>query len=197
MGCACLKYRSVSKYFWCILALERRRESNEVFLVCNTHLYFRPHADLIRCLQTMIAFERIKEIKQLYEQQNKNVSIIWSGDFNANVTSLAFHLLFTGVLLTDTNHRSYNEDYAKIIKDFDYKTPIELSTYSNYAYTIYSLQFHDVIDHIFYDSKKFQFQRSIPMPTHEQVTEFTALPSCKIPSDHLAIVIELEIVKSY
>ncbi|CAF1196590.1 unnamed protein product [Rotaria sp. Silwood1] len=177
-----------------ILALERRGKSNEVFLICNTHLYFRPYADAIRCLQAMIAFERIKEIKQLYEQQNKNVSILWSGDFNANVTSLAFHLLFTGVLLTDTNHQQYNEDYAKIIKDFDYKTPIELSTYSNYAYTIYSLHFHDVIDHIFYDSEKFQFQRSIPMPTHEQVTEFTALPSCKIPSDHLAIVIELEIL---
>ncbi len=37
--------------------------------MCNTHLYFRPDADAIRCFQAMIAFERIKEIKQLYEQQ--------------------------------------------------------------------------------------------------------------------------------
>ncbi|CAF4090711.1 unnamed protein product [Rotaria sordida] len=178
-----------------ILALEMQGESNEIFLICNTHLYFHPQADIVRCLQVMIAFERIKEIKQLYEQQNKNVSIIWSGDFNANVTSLAFHLLFTGVLLTDINHRSYNEDYAKIIKDFDYKSSIELSTYSNYAYTNYMLNYHAVIDHIFYDSKKFNFQRAIPMPTDEEVTEFIALPSCKIPSDHLAVVIELEIIR--
>ncbi|CAF4872485.1 unnamed protein product [Rotaria sp. Silwood1] len=178
-----------------ILALQLQEQSNEVFLICNTHLYFHPTADIVRCLQAMIAFERIKEIKQFYEEQNKNVSIIWSGDFNANVTSLAYHLLFTGVLLTDTNHRSYNEDYDKIIKDFDYKSPIELSTYSNYAYTNYMLNYHGVIDHIFYDAKKFKFERSIPMPTHEEVTEFTALPSCKIPSDHLALVIELEIIK--
>ncbi|CAF2105974.1 unnamed protein product [Rotaria magnacalcarata] len=179
-----------------ILALERREESNEVLLICNTHLYFRPYADAIRCFQTMIALERIKEIKQLYEQQKNNVSIIWSGDFNASLTSLAFHLLCTGFLLTDKNHGQYNEDYAKITKKIDYKTQIELSTYSNYAYTTYALHFHDVIDHIFYESNKFKFQRSIPMPTHEQVTEFTALPSCKIPSDHLAVVIELEILKS-
>jgi 2',5'-phosphodiesterase len=57
------------------------------------------------------------------------------------------------------------------------------------------LRFHAVIDHIFFDGKKFQFQRAIPMPTHEEVTEFTALPSCKIPSDHLAVVVELEMIK--
>ncbi|CAF2802318.1 unnamed protein product, partial [Rotaria sp. Silwood2] len=178
-----------------ILALQLQGQSNEIFLICNTHLYFHPKADIVRCLQAMIAFEHIKEVKQLYEEQNKNVSIIWSGDFNANVTSLAYHLLFTGVLLTDINHRSYNEDYATIIKDFDYKSPTELSTYSNYAYTNYMLNYHGVIDHIFYDAKKFKFQRCIPMPTHEEVTEFTALPSCKIPSDHLAVVVELEIIK--
>jgi hypothetical protein len=33
------------------------------------------------------------------------------------------------------------------------------------------------------------------MPTHEEVTEFSALPSCKIPSDHLAVVEEFEKIK--
>ncbi|CAF4882051.1 unnamed protein product, partial [Rotaria magnacalcarata] len=177
-----------------IVALQPKEQPNEIFLICNTHLYFHPTADIIRCLQVVIAFERIKEIKQLYEQQNKNVSIVWNGDFNANTTSLAFHLLFTGVLLTDINHRSYNEDYAEIIKDFDYKTSIELSTYSNYEFTNYMVNYHGVIDHIFYDAKKFEFHRCIPMPTLQEVTKFTALPSCEIPSDHLAVVIELEII---
>ncbi|CAM4960319.1 unnamed protein product [Rotaria socialis] len=178
-----------------ILALQPKEQSNEIFLICNTHLYFHPTADIIRCLQVVIAFERIKEIKQFYQQQNKNVSIVWNGDFNANTTSLAFHLLFTGVLLTDINHRSYNEDYAEITKDFDYKTSIELSTYSNYEFTNYMVNYHGVIDHIFYDAKKFEFHRCIPMPTRQEVTKFTALPSCEIPSDHLAVVIELEIIK--
>ena len=86
-------------------------------------------------------------------------------------------------------------DYATLIKDFIYRTPVEFSTYSNYAYTNYMLKFHSVLDHIFFDEKKFRFHRAIPMPTHEEVTEFTALPSCKIPSDHLAVVMELEKIK--
>ena len=55
--------------------------------------------------------------------------------------------------------------------------------------------FHDVIDYIFFDEEKFQFQRSIPMPTDEQIKEFIALPSSKMPSDHLAIVMELQLIQ--
>ena len=86
-------------------------------------------------------------------------------------------------------------DYVKIVKDFDYELPLELSTYSNYSYTNYMVAFHAVIDHIFFETKKFKFQRCIPMPTDAEVTEFTALPSCKIPSDHLALVMDLEMIK--
>ncbi|CAF3786654.1 unnamed protein product [Adineta steineri] len=178
-----------------VLALQPQGQINEIFLICNTHLYFHPTADIVRCFQVVVSCEHIKEVKQFYEQQNKNVSIIWSGDFNANVTSLAFQFLFSGCLLTDTNHRSYNEDYATLIKDFNHNSSLELSTYSQYAYTNYMLNFHGVIDHIFFEGKKFQFKRCIPMPTHEEVTEFSALPNCKLPSDHLAVVIELEMIK--
>jgi mRNA deadenylase 3'-5' endonuclease subunit Ccr4 len=57
------------------------------------------------------------------------------------------------------------------------------------------LNFHGMIDHIFFDGNKFRFHRAIPMPMHEEVIEFIALPSCKIPSDHLAIVEEFEKIK--
>jgi mRNA deadenylase 3'-5' endonuclease subunit Ccr4 len=89
---------------------------------------------------------------------------------------------------------SFVLDYAKLVEDFDYKTSIQLGTYSNYAYTNYMLNYHGVIDHIFFDAKKFRFERCIPMPTHEEVTEFAALPSCTIPSDHLAVVVDLEMI---
>ena len=56
-------------------------------------------------------------------------------------------------------------------------------------------KFHGILDHMFFDGKIFRFHRAIPMPTHEEVTEFTAIPSCKIPSDHLAVVMELEKIK--
>ncbi|CAF1219323.1 unnamed protein product [Adineta ricciae] len=178
-----------------VLALQPKGQLNEIFLMCNTHLHYHPQADIVRCFQSVIASEHIKEVKDFYEQQNKNVSIIWCGDFNSNTTSLAFHLLFSGALLRDPNHRGYTEGYVRIIEDFDYKLPLELSTYSNYSYTNYMVSFHAVIDHIFFETKKFKFHRCIPMPTDAEVTEFTALPSCKIPSDHLAIVMDLEMIK--
>lgn len=86
-------------------------------------------------------------------------------------------------------------DYATLIKDSPYKSPVDFSTYSAYAYTHYKLVFHDVLDHIFFESRRFRFERSIPMPTHEEVTEFKAIPSRHIPSDHLAVVLEVQMIE--
>ena len=86
-------------------------------------------------------------------------------------------------------------DYAKLLEDFHYKSPIEFHTFSNYKYTNYVPRFHEVIDHIFFESNAFTFERSIPMPDHADVIESTAIPSKKIPSDHLSVVIELKMTK--
>ena len=85
-------------------------------------------------------------------------------------------------------------EYAALIKDFDYKSSIALNTYVDYAYTNYMFAYCGVIDHIFFDQTTLKFSRSIPMPTHEEVTRFTALPSQIIPSDHLAVVVDLEML---
>lgn len=142
--------------------------------------------------------------------QGKTVSIIWAGDFNANVTSLSCQLLVNGRMVSDKSHRSYNEgsfwrrnvsvrrlcllveEYALLVEDFEYQSPLELNTYSNYRYTHYVVNFHEVIDHFFFDKKSLSFERSIPMPAHEEVIETGGLPSYKQPSDHLAVVQELK-----
>jgi len=56
-------------FFIQILAVQLQGDENEIFLLCNTHLYFHPRADVVRCLQAMISFERIRETKHFYEQQ--------------------------------------------------------------------------------------------------------------------------------
>ncbi|UJR13564.1 hypothetical protein I4U23_000577 [Adineta vaga] len=58
-----------------VLALQPQGQSNEVLLICNTHLYYHPRADIVRCFQTVIANEHIKEVKELYEQQVIRISI--------------------------------------------------------------------------------------------------------------------------
>ena len=52
-----------------IVALRSNIKPNDVFLICNTHLYFHHSADVLRCLQGIVACERIKEIKQFYEKE--------------------------------------------------------------------------------------------------------------------------------
>ncbi|CAF1598911.1 unnamed protein product, partial [Didymodactylos carnosus] len=100
--------------------------------------------------------------------------------------------IFTNSLLRDTTHKQYDEDYHTLTKDFDYFHSLNLMTYANYDYTAYLPSYSDVLDHIFFDQTTLSFKRCIPMPSHSEVTEFVGLPSCKIPSDHLAVIVDLE-----
>lgn len=65
-------------HFLQVLALEPHGRSDEIYLVCNTHLYYHPTADIIRCCQVLIGLERINEMKQLYEKQVRRNLLILS-----------------------------------------------------------------------------------------------------------------------
>ena len=62
----------------------------------------------------------------------------------------------------------------------------------NYKYTHYMPVFQSILDYVIYDQYQFTMKRIIPLPTHEQVTQYQGLPSKIIPSDHLAIIFEFE-----
>lgn len=59
-------------------------------------------------------------------------------------------------------------------------------------YTNYTAGYRGVLDYIFLDSDKLDVEKVIPLPSHEEVTEFVALPSVYFPSDHLALVVDLK-----
>ena len=59
-------------------------------------------------------------------------------------------------------------------------------------YTNYTVGYCGVLDYIFFDSDNLELERVIPLPSHEEVTEFVALPSIYFPSDHLALVADLK-----
>ncbi len=69
---------------------------------------------------------------------------------------------------------------------------LKISTYTGFQYTNYLEKFNGVLDYIFYDNTSFTLNKVLPMPDHNDVTEDSALPSRKIPSDHLAVVVELK-----
>ena len=59
-------------------------------------------------------------------------------------------------------------------------------------YTNYTAGYCGVLDYIFFDSDHLELERVVHQPSHEEVTEFVALPSIYFPSDHLAIVADLK-----
>ncbi|KAK7113663.1 hypothetical protein V1264_012912 [Littorina saxatilis] len=48
-----------------------------------------------------------------------------------------------------------------------------------------------MLDYIFADSKNLAVKQVVPMPSHEEVTLHSGLPSVVFPSDHIAQVCDL------
>ena len=61
-------------------------------------------------------------------------------------------------------------------------------------YTNYTSGFSGTLDYIFVDGNKMKVEGVIPLPLHQDVTKHVALPSIEHPSDHLAIICDVEIV---
>ena len=64
------------------------------------------------------------------------------------------------------------------------------------SYTNFSASFHSCLDYIFIEPDSFRVEKVIPLPSHEDVTKLTALPNAGFPSDHLAIICDLEWIET-
>lgn len=65
------------------------------------------------------------------------------------------------------------------------------NAYDSSHYTNFTRGYSGVLDYIFVDSDHLSVSRVVPFPSHEEVTEFEALPSVYFPSDHLALISDL------
>lgn len=61
-------------------------------------------------------------------------------------------------------------------------------------YTNYTSGFFGTLDYIFIDRNKMKVERVIPLPSHQDVTKYLALPSVEHPSDHLAIICDVVVL---
>ena len=59
-------------------------------------------------------------------------------------------------------------------------------------YTNFVSGFAGCLDYIYVDRDLLKVARVVPLPSHEDVTLYTALPNVVFPSDHLPLVCELE-----
>lgn len=59
-------------------------------------------------------------------------------------------------------------------------------------YTNFVTGFQGCLDYIFIEKNGLKAKSIVPMPTHQEVTQNTALPNTVFPSDHIALVCDIE-----
>jgi len=59
-------------------------------------------------------------------------------------------------------------------------------------YTNFVAGFSGCLDYIYVDRESLKVAKVVPLPSHEDVTLFTALPNAVFPSDHLPLICDLE-----
>ena len=60
------------------------------------------------------------------------------------------------------------------------------------GHTNFTSGYRGVLDYVFFDADNLSVERTIPLPSLEEISEFVALPSVYFPSDHLALVTDLK-----
>ena len=85
------------------------------------------------------------------------------------------------------------ENKERVVPDLDLHHSLKLTSACGIPeYTNFTAGFVGTLDHIFIDSAKLKTAQIIPMPKHEELTQFVALPSVVMPSDHIALVCDIE-----
>lgn len=156
--------------------------------VANTHLYWHPTGGNIRLVQMGVA---LKHLSHVISEVSPGAALVFCGDFNSTPTSGVFQLLSTSVVperhpdwISSGSEESYR---MELVSAF----PPLTSACQQPVYTNYVGGFQGCLDYIFIQPDCMQVEQVIPLPSHQEVTTYHALPSVAHPSDHIALVCDL------
>lgn len=179
-----------------VLIFDYIENPNHRLIVANTHLYFHPDADHIRLLQAGMCLKLIDNLKNIVQSQEPNIkiSVIFCGDFNST-PECGVYKLFT------TNHipEDYGEWKSEVFKT-EVISGLSLKNHINFAsacgtpeFTNFTPAFVGCLDYIFYQTEFLEVEQVVPLPSKEEVSQHTAIPSVVFPSDHVALVADLKL----
>ncbi|KAK3909043.1 2',5'-phosphodiesterase 12 [Frankliniella fusca] len=169
-------------------------ERPEKWLVIgNTHLYFHPDADHVRLLQggqTILFLEEVvSKIKE--DHPAAEVSVIFCGDFNSTPDCGVFRLLTTGFAPDTLEDWKSNENEK--ISGLSLRQPFKLdSACGTPPFTNYTVGFSGCLDYIYYQTDSLQVKEVYPLYTDEEIKKYTALPNIVFPSDHIALISDIQ-----
>ncbi|XP_029171782.1 2',5'-phosphodiesterase 12 isoform X1 [Nylanderia fulva] len=177
-----------------VTTLRSKENQSEILIIGNTHLYFKPDADHIRLLQGYYAIIYVHEAAKKIREENPecNVSVILCGDFNS-VPECGIYQLMTENYVPETCE-DWNSNPAEAIKNVSLMQDLCMSSACGTPeYTNYTPEFSGCLDYIFYERDKFEIEQIIPMPSKEELTLHTGLPSVVFPSDHISLCADLKL----
>ncbi|XP_043251424.1 2',5'-phosphodiesterase 12-like isoform X2 [Colletes gigas] len=174
----------------------RSKENSEILLVGNTHLYYRPQAGYIRLLQAYYGLIYLQKFaKEMIEQNPEcNVSIIYCGDFNSGPESGVYRLMTEKYI--PENHAEWKFSPDESVDNVSLKHDLNLSSACGTPeYTNYTGAFSGCLDYIFYQKDYLGIEQIVPLPSKDELSLHTALPSVVFPSDHIALCADLKWLK--
>lgn len=176
-----------------VTILRSKEFPQKFFTVANTHLYFHPDSDHIRLLQFGISMLLVQDFMAKFEGGLLDNSLIFCGDFNSTPDCGIYKLMTENFVPENFIDWRSNEEQA--VKNVSLAQPLKMqSACGTPKYTNYTVGFKECLDYIYVDSEKMKVVKVVEMPEEEELSAHIAIPSVVFPSDHVAIVAELEIM---
>ena len=180
--------------------------------VTNTHLYYHPQASHIRLLQMLFLLRHVHGV-----MKNTPGEILLCGDLNSSAQTSAGKLILDRTVpenylssrvhlntFRDKGLAPSEEVFLSLDDDFppftlpDSFPKLRSAIDPPAKFTHCTHEFCGTLDHIMYsttNSDRIQAISSAPMPSIEDVTVATAMPSPNIPSDHVSLVCDFSVKK--
>ncbi|XP_059160950.1 2',5'-phosphodiesterase 12-like [Physella acuta] len=175
-----------------VTVVESVEKPGKFVCLANTHLYFHPTACNIRLIHVATALRHLQSIYNAYTQENKDISLVFCGDFNSAPHLGVFQLMTSQFIPADHADWSSAGKEEKL-STLELQHPMNIvSACGTPAYTNFTQGFQATLDYIFIDTDKLQVTQVVPMPSHEDVTQNIALPSVVFPSDHIALISDIK-----
>ncbi|KAH7731660.1 Endonuclease/Exonuclease/phosphatase family protein [Aphelenchoides avenae] len=162
-------------------------------LAANTHLFFDPRYESIKVIQTLLCLRHIRRVKK--QLGDKGISVLFAGDFNSTPDGGSVSLITRGVV--GNNHSCWNEDEPTTTFSvggpedrLKFRSLCNYPTYTNYTCAEGFRGFAGCLDYI-WGTSDIHVDKVLPLPRHELVVKYGAIPSKIAPSDHIPIIAEL------
>ncbi|KAI5093373.1 2',5'-phosphodiesterase 12, partial [Silurus meridionalis] len=162
-------------------------DPSKILCVGNTHLYWHPKGANVRLIQMAVALNHLKKV---IEEEHAS-ALLFCGDFNSTPSSGLYQLLSQGSI--SVQHSDWASNGPEELLQMELHSPFQLtSACGEPDYTNYVGGFSGCLDYIFTEPQAFQVEQVIPLPSHQEVTTYKALPSVSHPSDHIALICDLK-----